>query len=62
MPLYQCLVPSGSLDSGARARIAKAITDVHTSVTGAPRGFVNVVFTDTSRPRTSRQVSPTRRR
>jgi phenylpyruvate tautomerase PptA (4-oxalocrotonate tautomerase family) len=46
MPLYQCLVPSGSIDAGERARLAEAITTVHTSVTGAPRGFVNVVFTE----------------
>ena len=44
MPLYQCLVPAGSLDADRRAALAEAITAVHTSVTGAPRGFVNVVF------------------
>ena len=46
MPLYQCLVPAGSLDADRRAALAEAITTVHTSVTGAPRGFVNVVFTE----------------
>ena len=46
MPLYQCLVPAGSLDADRRADLAEAITTVHTSVTGAPRGFVNVVFTE----------------
>jgi phenylpyruvate tautomerase PptA (4-oxalocrotonate tautomerase family) len=46
MPLYQCLVPAGSLDANRRADLAEAITTVHTSVTGAPRGFVNVVFTE----------------
>lgn len=44
MPLYQCLVPAGSLDADCRAALAEAITTVHASVTGAPRGFVNVVF------------------
>jgi phenylpyruvate tautomerase PptA (4-oxalocrotonate tautomerase family) len=44
MPLYQCLVPAGSLDADRRAELAEAITAVHTSVTGAPRGFINVVF------------------
>jgi phenylpyruvate tautomerase PptA (4-oxalocrotonate tautomerase family) len=44
MPLYQCLVPAGSLDAERRSKLAEAITTVHTSVTGAPRGFVNVVF------------------
>jgi phenylpyruvate tautomerase PptA (4-oxalocrotonate tautomerase family) len=46
MPLYQCLVPAGSLDADRRAALAEAITTVHASVTGAPRGFVNVVFTE----------------
>lgn len=46
MPLYQCLVPAGSLNHELRADLAEAITTVHTSVTGAPRGFVNVVFTE----------------
>jgi len=46
MPLYQCLVPAGSLDADRRAALAEAITTVHTAVTGAPRGFVNVVFTE----------------
>src|ERR1700751_2170750 len=44
MPFYQCLVPAGSLNADTRAAIAEAITDIHSSVTGAPRGFVNVVF------------------
>jgi phenylpyruvate tautomerase PptA (4-oxalocrotonate tautomerase family) len=44
MPLYQCLVPAGSLDAEHRVALADAITSVHASVTGAPRGFVNVVF------------------
>ena len=46
MPLYQCLVPAESLNAELRADLAEAITTVHTSVTGAPRGFVNVVFTE----------------
>jgi phenylpyruvate tautomerase PptA (4-oxalocrotonate tautomerase family) len=44
MPFYQCLVPAGSLSSEKRAALAGAITEVHCNVTGAPRGFVNVVF------------------
>lgn len=46
MPLYQCLVPAGSLDPDRRAELAEAITSIHSTVTGAPRGFVNVVFTE----------------
>ena len=44
MPLYQCLVPAGSLDADTRASLAEAITTVHTSVISVPRIFVNVVF------------------
>ena len=44
MPLYQCLTPAGSLRAEQRADLAEAITTVHCTVTGAPRGFVNVVF------------------
>ena len=49
MPLYQCLVPAGSLNDDNRAALAEAITKVHTSITGAPRGFVNVMFTEYAR-------------
>jgi phenylpyruvate tautomerase PptA (4-oxalocrotonate tautomerase family) len=44
MPLYQCLVPAGSVDADTRASLAEAITTVHTSVISVPRIFVNVVF------------------
>jgi phenylpyruvate tautomerase PptA (4-oxalocrotonate tautomerase family) len=44
MPLYQCLVPAGSLDADTRATLAEAITTVHTSVISVPRIFVHVVF------------------
>jgi phenylpyruvate tautomerase PptA (4-oxalocrotonate tautomerase family) len=46
MPLYQCLVPAGSLSADTRAALAEAITDVHSTITGAPRGFVNVLFVE----------------
>ena len=44
MPFYQCLVPAGSLSADNRSALAEAITEIHCTVTGAPRGFVNVVF------------------
>jgi len=44
MPFYQCLVPAGSLNADTRVALAEAITEVHCNVTGAPRGFVNVLF------------------
>jgi phenylpyruvate tautomerase PptA (4-oxalocrotonate tautomerase family) len=46
MPLYQCLVPAGSIDAGTRTALAEAITTVHCSITGAPRGFANVLFVE----------------
>ena len=46
MPLYQCLVPAGSLDADTRDASAEAITTVHYSVICVPRIFVNVVFTE----------------
>jgi len=44
MPIYQCYVPVGSLDADTRAELAEAITDIHCTVTVAPRGFAHVVF------------------
>jgi phenylpyruvate tautomerase PptA (4-oxalocrotonate tautomerase family) len=46
MPFYQCLVPAGSLSADKRSALAEAITEVHCGVTGAPRGFVNVLFAE----------------
>lgn len=46
MPLYQCVVPAGKLDDPTRAALAGAITELHADITGAPRGFVNVLFTE----------------
>jgi phenylpyruvate tautomerase PptA (4-oxalocrotonate tautomerase family) len=46
MPFYQCLVPAGSLSADNRSALAEAITEIHCNVTGAPRGFVNVLFAE----------------
>jgi phenylpyruvate tautomerase PptA (4-oxalocrotonate tautomerase family) len=46
MPFYQCIVPAGSLNADTRATLAEAITEIHSTVTGAPRGFVNVLFAE----------------
>jgi phenylpyruvate tautomerase PptA (4-oxalocrotonate tautomerase family) len=46
MPFYQCLVPAGSLSADNRSALAEAITEIHCTVTGAPRGFVNVLFVE----------------
>ena len=44
MPLYQCLVPAGSLDADTRAALAEAITTVHASAFSVPPILVDVVF------------------
>ncbi|MFD6397426.1 tautomerase family protein [Nocardia sp. NPDC060249] len=44
MPFYQCVIPAGTVSDDVRAALAEAITDVHATVTGAPRQFVNVMF------------------
>jgi len=46
MPFYQCIVPAGSLNADTRTTLAEAITEIHSTVTGAPRGFVNVLFVE----------------
>ena len=44
MPLYRCLSPGTLLTDDTRHDIAQAITEIHSSVTGAPRSFVHVFF------------------
>ena len=44
MPLYICNTRKGALDGPAKEQIAKAITDIHCTVTGAPPLFVHAVF------------------
>ena len=46
MPLYQFYVPADSASAARKAELAQAVTDVHTSVTGAPPHYVNVAFTE----------------
>ena len=47
MPSYCCITPTGTLSQEQRNEIAKAFTDVHASITGAPRNFVSVLFIET---------------
>lgn len=44
MPIYQCYSPAGLLSGPQKSRIAKEITAIHTTQTGAPELFVNVLF------------------
>ncbi len=46
MPFYQFTVPADSSSAKLKADIAAAVTEVHTSVTGAPASYVNVSFTE----------------
>ena len=46
MPIYQCVVPEGSLAPGLRSQIAAELTRIHCDVTGASPEFVQVLFLD----------------
>ncbi|BFM15652.1 tautomerase family protein [Maricurvus nonylphenolicus] len=46
MPLYLCSTSFKPITLGDKERIAKAITDIHCEVTGAPETFVHVFFFD----------------
>ncbi len=46
MPFYQALVRPGLMTETQRQSFAGDITDVHCSVTGAPRSFVQVLITE----------------
>jgi phenylpyruvate tautomerase PptA (4-oxalocrotonate tautomerase family) len=46
MPAYQCASPKGLLDERMKSQVANAITDAHVAVTGGPREFVHVFFTE----------------
>ena len=46
MPFYRCLVPKDSLPFEQRQQVARAFTDIHCGLTGAPRDFVHVAFFD----------------
>lgn len=44
--MYTCYSPPGSFGQAERAELAERITDVHCSLTTAPRTFVHVVFVE----------------
>ena len=46
MPFYQFTIPSDSPSAGLKTEIARAVTKVHTAVTGAPARYVNVSFVE----------------
>ena len=49
MPLYRCTSPASSLDVDQRQELARAITDIHCELTGAPPTFVHVQFFEAPR-------------
>jgi len=44
MPYYRCIIPENSITFDQRQNIATAFTDVHCSISAAPRNFVHVQF------------------
>lgn len=46
MPFYRAVVRPGLLDDAGREAFAGDVVDVHCDVTGAPRSFVHVLFSD----------------
>jgi phenylpyruvate tautomerase PptA (4-oxalocrotonate tautomerase family) len=46
MPMYQCFAPPESFNDGKRAALARTLTTIHCSLTGAPPTFVHIVFRD----------------
>lgn len=46
MPLYRVMTDKGLLDDDSRLAFARDVTDVHCDITGAPREFVHVLYSD----------------
>ncbi len=46
MPFYHAIVKPGSADEAQRAAFANDVVDIHCDITGAPRSFVHVMFTE----------------
>ena len=44
MPFYTCYTSQDALSAGQKAHVAQEITRIHVGHTGAPRGFVRVLF------------------
>jgi phenylpyruvate tautomerase PptA (4-oxalocrotonate tautomerase family) len=46
MPVYAIATPQGHLTRDKKGQIASEITRIHTTITGAPRSFVRVLFSE----------------
>ena len=44
MPVYVWTSQQGTFSQDQRTSLAKAVTDIHCSATGAPRNFVRIIF------------------
>jgi phenylpyruvate tautomerase PptA (4-oxalocrotonate tautomerase family) len=44
MPVYTWTSQEGTFSQGQQKLLAKAVTDIHCSATGAPRSFVRIIF------------------
>jgi len=60
MPVYEVHSPEGLLSDDDRQEVTDEITRIHTTATGAPSLFVNVVFTDLPAGRTFADGKPAR--
>jgi phenylpyruvate tautomerase PptA (4-oxalocrotonate tautomerase family) len=60
MPLYQVIAHQDLLTDDLRRRIAGEITRIHTTNTGAPAVFVNVLFQDLAASRLFTAGAPSR--
>jgi phenylpyruvate tautomerase PptA (4-oxalocrotonate tautomerase family) len=49
MPVYEFTAPAGAATLDHRAEIARAVTRVHTEVTGAPASYVHCSFAEAPR-------------
>lgn len=61
MPFYQCICRDDLLTDDQRAELAEQITAIHCAATGAPRGFINVLFHGWSQGRFFSGGKPSRR-
>ena len=59
MPVYTVLTGPDELTAAERSEIAREITRIHTTLTGAPKSFVRIVFSSLSAGQTFTAGEPT---
>lgn len=60
MPRYTCTTTVNTLSDEVKAALAADITEIHSSVTGAPTSFVHVVFFELPDDNVFTDASPSR--